>query len=199
MGEGYMSWIHKILHEEIKWIRQFPDIYLITALHLIIQQDYKATYDFDDNDACYVNHRQKNNNTDEDGNDIDLNENEYTNGALSRSAKGVYGKHDANSGHNGCTDDDKDFDSEEIVYEENEPSPFFQEDDEVDKCDDQSYEDGDWADENGTDYYIDDDCWWRAYGDTMRQSYLYLTICSVQYLQQAHSRLYKLARQRINC
>jgi hypothetical protein len=33
----------------------------------------------------------------------------------------------------------------------------------------------------------------------MRQSYLYLTICTVQYLQQAHSRLYKLARQRINC
>jgi len=123
-------------------------------------QDYKATYDFDDNDACYVNHRQKNNNTDDDGNDIDLNENEYTNGALSRSAKGVYGKHDANSGHNGCTDDDEDFDSEqEIVCEENEPSPFFQEDDEVDKCDDQSSEDGDWADENGTDYYIDDDCW----------------------------------------
>jgi hypothetical protein len=120
-------------------------------------QDYKATYDFDDDDdARHINHCRMNIHDEED-NEFDVNENEYTNGALSRFVKIVFGKRtDSDSDDNGCTDDDEDFDSEDVVREENEPNPLFQEDDEVDKCDHQSYEDGDWADENGTDYYIDD-------------------------------------------
>ena len=120
-------------------------------------QDYKSIYDFDDDDACCINHSHKNV-PDEEDNEFDVNENEYTNGALSRSVKVVYGKRNDCDGYNGCNDDEE-FDAEDVDCTENEPSPFFQEDDEIDKFDDQSYEDGDWADENETDYYIDDDCW----------------------------------------
>jgi len=121
------------------------------------RQDFKTTYDFDDDDACYFNHCHKNA-PDEEDNEFDVNENEYTNGALSRTVKVVYGKRNDCDGYNG-RNDDEDFDAEDVDSVANEASPFFQEDDDIDKFDEQSFEDGDWAEEYEDDYYVEDDGW----------------------------------------
>lgn len=123
-------------------------------------QEYKIVYDFDDDDHVTMQKSQKDIIPDDEDNFFDVNENEYTNAALARSCKVVTGKRIDCDGYNGIVHEDMPVDTENVETQDvEEPSPFFVNDDEHDKYEDDDIEDGDWFDDNEIEYYIDDDCW----------------------------------------
>jgi hypothetical protein len=140
-------------------LKNLPCVIIKTCENDDYNQEYKIVYDFDDDDhvALHKSHKEM---PDDDDNFFDVNENEYNNAALARSCKVVTGKRIDCDGYNGIVHENAvPLDPENVESQDvDEPSPFFVNDDEHHKYEEDEFEDGDWIDENEIEYYIDD-CW----------------------------------------
>ena len=152
-------------------------------------QDYKHVYDFQDDGsapdntagnainlplACMNRNLTQQHLIDPDASEdflTNVAQNEYNNGGLERSVRAVHGKRAEFDGYSSnslslpmrsdtqCIFDNNG-DSFDVIGDD-QPSPFFADDDNHDAFDaEQSFEDGDWDDEdNYIDDYLGDDCW----------------------------------------